>query len=304
MSADGKIAAHSRGWVSGVLTLAFLFGLGSPVGTADAAPDGRSLYRRHCASCHGASGEGNGPDALIFAARPRNLREGFLDKYATDDLIKRVRNGRALQLALDLPALKARADEVESIVAHMRRLPSVNWRRIEVGWELYVDRCEPCHGEYGTPPAALPPGARSPRDLSAPAFQQSLSDAELQEAVRHGRHHMPGLVPRITEAEATELTRFVRLLSPGFTLYTRHCTACHGDDGRGVGSLGEARPMPTVVFDRAYFSRRRPEDIRDAVWHMLGEQKPAMPHFRWTLSEAQARAIVEYLKRTEAPRSK
>jgi mono/diheme cytochrome c family protein len=284
-----------------LVVLALLFGSRSSEAAEGTAPDGALLYQRYCASCHGESGKGNGPDAPFFESRPRDLREGFLDKYPTDDLVKRVLNGRSLQLALDLPALKARATEVETVVAHMKRLPATNWQRTEAGWELYANRCESCHGPYGAPKAEFPPGVRPPRDLAAPAFQKSMSDRALIQAVRHGQHYMPALVPRITESEATELTSFVRLLSPGFEVYTRNCAACHGDDGHGVGSFGEAMAMPTVVFDRAYFSRRDPEDIRHGVWHMLGEHKPVMPHFRWTLSEAQARAIVDYLKRTERP---
>jgi mono/diheme cytochrome c family protein len=181
----------------------------------------------------------------------------------------------------------------------MRRLPAANWRRIEAGWSVYADRCEACHGTYGEPTNDPAAGGKTPRDLASPAFQQSTSDSELKQAVRHGHHYMPALVPRISEAEAPDLTSFVRLLSPGFELYTRHCAACHGDDGRGVGSFGESIALPTVVFDRAYFARKDPEDIRHGIWHMVGEHKPAMPHFRWTLSEAQARAIIDYLKSTE-----
>lgn len=285
------------------LLLAFLVLVGAlPGRAADKKIDGQALYQRQCAGCHGPTGEGDGPDALIFATRPRNLREGFLAQYPTEDLVKRIRGGVPLQLALDNAALQRRATEVESIVAHMRRLPTVRWPKVENGWETYARRCEVCHGVYGAPVRDLPPGVSTPRDLSAPDFQASVSDEALRQAVRHGHHHMPALVPRITEAEANDLASFVRLLSPGFELYTRYCASCHGDEGRGVGSLGEVMQLPTVVFDKRYFARRNPEDIRKGVWHMVGEHKPSMPHFRWTLSEAQARAIVEYLKSTE-PRS-
>jgi mono/diheme cytochrome c family protein len=266
---------------------------------ADAPPNGEQLYRRHCARCHGASGMGGGRDAAVFATPPRNLREGFLKKYSTPDLADRILVGRELQLALDLPALKARAGEVESLVAHMKRLPEINWRRVEPGWELYVDRCESCHGPYGRPPTALPAGVRRPRDLSDPAMQGALSDAQLATAVRHGEAHMPALVPRLSEEDAVLVAAFVRLLSPGFELYSQYCASCHADDGRPVETLIDTLNTPEVIFDRAYFKRRSPEEIRAAVWHMLGTQKPAMTHFRATLSKAQAAAIVEYLKRTE-----
>jgi len=276
-------------------------GIGVSPLTSSAAeqPNGRRLYLRYCASCHGESGKGDGPDAPYFVAPPRNLREGFLGKYSTADLVRRVREGRSIELALDVPALKRRAVDVEDIVSHLKRLPTMDWRRIEPGWEVYVDRCELCHGPYGRPPPLLPRGVRAPRDLSDPKFQRSLSDDELLAAVRRGRVHTPALVPRLTKPEAEALLLYLRLLSPGFELYTDYCAACHGDDGRGIDYGTESMRAPAVVFDREYFAKREPEQIREGVWHMLGAHKPIMPHFRWQLSEEQARAIVEYLQQTE-----
>lgn len=262
-----------------------------------AAPaDGGHLYREYCASCHGLAGRGDGPDAAIFVARPRNLREGFLPRYKTEDLVRRVREGRPLELALDLPALRAHATDVEAVVAYLRRLPTIDWRSIGRAEATYVDRCALCHGMYGRPGAELPHGVRAPRDLSDPTFQQSIKDDELATLVRHGRTGMPALTPRVTETDAQALTRFVRLLSPGFELYARYCAACHGDDGRGEDGLAETLSRPSVVFDRTYFARRDPERLRASVWHMLAEEKPAMPHYRHLLNDAKARAIIEYLK--------
>ncbi len=268
-------------------------------GPPAARADGKQLYRRHCAACHGPDGRGDGPDAGLFATRPRDLREGVLAKYSVDELVRRVRNGEPLQLALDAPALRARATEVEALAAHLERLPRIDWRVAERGEELFVDRCEICHGRDGQPGGTLPPGVQAPRDLTDPTFQKGIRDDQLAAAVRHGRRGMPALTPRIAEEDIPALVAFVRLLSPGFALYDRYCTACHGDDGRGTGTFAEATARPSVVFDRAYFRHHDPEHIRASVWHMLDAQRPAMPHLRSTLSEAQARAIVTYLKQTD-----
>lgn len=261
--------------------------------------DGRRLYRDYCASCHGRWGKGDGPDATIFVSPPRSLREGFLNRYSTEDLVRRVRDGKPLQLALDLPALRARASDVEALVAYMKRLPTVNWRLVDAGEEVYLDRCAVCHGEDGRPGPTRPPGVGVPRDLSDPAYQRSLTDDELIALVRHGHHGMPALTPRVSEDEARNLAAYVRLLSPGQQLYMSYCAACHGEDGRGAGTLAEEIRRPTVVFDSAYFTRRDPEQLRARVWHMVEQETPMMPHYREMLSEAQARAIIEYLKRTE-----
>jgi mono/diheme cytochrome c family protein len=262
----------------------------------NAQATGAQLYRTHCAPCHGRTGQGDGPDAPMFAEPPRNLREGFLDRYTTADLVRRVREGKPLELALDQPALQVRAQNVESLVAYVKQLPSRDWTEVEQGRSVYVDRCEECHGPFGKPPATLPPGVRPPRDLSSGDFQRSVGTAQLIALVRHGRKGMPALTPRIPQSDGPALAAFVRLLSPGFRLYDRNCAVCHGDDGRGQNTLAEELRMPTVSLDSTYFRTHDAEQVRAAVWHMLAEQKPAMPHYRWALSEAQAAAIVDYLK--------
>lgn len=262
-------------------------------------PDGRRLYREYCSSCHGISGKGNGDDAAIFVAPPRNLREGFLPKYSTEDLVRRVREGRPLELALDLPALRARAVEVETLAEYLRRLPEIDSELVAGGQDEYTQRCAVCHGSSGRPGPTLPAGVRRPRDLSDPKYQSSVTDAELRRAVQHGREGMPALTPRVSDEQARELAAYVRLFSPGFELYSKYCGACHGDDGRGNSNLSEEIRRPGVVFDREYFQHVDPEKLRANVWHMVRDEKPMMPHFRVLLTEAQARAIVEYLQRTD-----
>jgi len=259
-------------------------------------PDGQALYVRHCEPCHGVTGRGDGRDAGMLANPPRDLRSGFLDRYPVEELVRRVRSGVPLELALDLPSLRARAEEVEAIAAHLERLPAVQWRLVEEGQALYLDRCELCHGPTGTPTHVLPPGARSPRDLSSAAFQAEFDAARFARVVQHGWRGMPAVNPPVADAELPALVAFVQLLSPGYVLYDRYCAACHGDDGRGSGAFGDADGRPTVVFDRAYFRRRDPEQVRTAVWHMIATQRPAMPHFRRVLTEAEARAVILYLE--------
>ena len=288
----GRIRASSLATVVGLVVIVV-------VATPAAALDGRALYQRHCEACHGVSGRGDGPDADIFVTPPRDLHSGFLARYKTDELVRRVRSGVPLQLALDLPSLKARAGDVETLAAHLERLPAVEWRQVEEGEAVYLDRCELCHGRAGVPGATLPQGARSPRDLSDPAFQRAVTDTELKTLVVHGRKGMPALEPPVAAAELAPLIAFVRLLSPGYTLYDRYCVACHGDDGHGAGSFAEETQRPTVVFDRAYFKRRDPEQVRAAIWHMCDTKRPAMPHYRSSLTEAEARAVITYLKQAE-----
>jgi mono/diheme cytochrome c family protein len=264
-----------------------------------AAPDGQALYAQQCARCHGASGRGDGPDAALFVKRPTDLRTGFLAEHSTADVVRRVLDGR---LELDAPALRAHANDVEGVVAYLQRLPDVDWHAADAGELLFASRCTPCHGVFGkpAPAAALPPGVRSPRDLSDGTLQRATSDVDLEVAVRHGRAGMPALTPRLGEAETRQVVAYVRLLSPGYVTYATYCAACHGDHGIGAGSFAESVPAPPVVFDRAYFAHHDDEALRGAVWHMLEQHRPSMPHVRGSLTEAQVRAIIEYLKKRQS----
>jgi len=273
-------------------------GLVSVLGSSKllAQSPGEHLYRSHCASCHGFAARGQGAEAATFAEPPRDLREGFLDKYSTEELVQRILDGRELTLALDPAKLRERTQDVEAIVAHLQSLPKVDWRLVEQGRQMYTQRCVQCHGVTGEPPQQLPAGVRRPVDLGSPAFQGRVADAQLEELVRHGRRGMPALTPRLPLSDVRPLVALVRLFSPGYRSYDRYCAACHGTDGRGAGSFGESLQLPTVNFDKGYFARRDGEYIRQSAWHMLAEQKPAMPHYQGVLDRAQATAIVEYLK--------
>jgi mono/diheme cytochrome c family protein len=265
--------------------------------------DGAVLYSIHCAHCHGASGRGDGPDADLFVTQPRDLHGGCLGRYAVTELVDRIRNGTRLNLAVDPAAIRARAAETEAVARYVEHLPHVNWRLVERGQELFVDRCEICHGPFGRPMNVHPPGVSTPADLSADDLQRRVGDDDVAETIRRGHGSMPGLVPRIDATDVPAVVAFVRLLSPGYECYSRYCAACHGDDGRGPGVRfsDDGVRAPTVVFDAAFIAKRDPEHLRAAVWHMSDEQRPEMPHLRDTLSAAEARAIIEYLKRLDEP---
>ena len=242
------------------------------------ATDGARLYRGECAPCHGPTGGGDGPDASSFSPPPTDLRSILRAGHETAALVTRVLDGRRLALTIDRDALRRRADDVEAIVAHLERLSRIDWSVAGRGEEVWIDRCESCHGQFGR---ALP-----------------TSGEELRKSIRHGRPGLPAIPPLASEFDERALLAFVGLLAPGFETYERYCAGCHGGDGRGAGGDVSASGLepPAVVFDRSYFTTRDAEYVRTKVWHMLAAHQPRMPHFRGRLTEPQARAIVEYLR--------
>lgn len=261
-------------------------------------PAGRTAYLRECAGCHGESALGDGPDAPFLASRPTDLRRsGVLDTYRGDALEARIREGKALPLELRPGALRDHARDTEALYEYLVRLPDVSWERVEKGQDLYLSRCLPCHDRYGHPAEQPLRGVRKrPRDLADPLFQRAETDSELEVLVRHGKAAMPALVPRLREDEVPPLVSFVRLLSPGYELYSRYCQTCHGMDGRGPGGPTTELGAPRFAFDSDYFASHDKEQILGAMWHMLRSAKPRMPHFDTTLSRADLEAILSYLR--------
>jgi mono/diheme cytochrome c family protein len=53
--------------------------------TAEALAHGSRLYRRHCANCHGLTGDGRGPAGLFVFPHARDLRQGLMKFGSTPD---------------------------------------------------------------------------------------------------------------------------------------------------------------------------------------------------------------------------
>ena len=259
------------------------------------AAEGAVLYRAYCARCHGLDARGDGPDAGDFVHRPRSLREGFLARYSTDELVARIRSGSPLPLTFDPAALGRALEKIDAVVAYVRRLPSIDWPRYREGREIFLSRCEGCHGPGGE---GAPPGTaleRIPPDLGSEAVRERLVGDRLRTAVRHELPGMPGLTHPPDDAETAALVAYVGTLSHGQRLYVAYCASCHGQDGHPPpGVTGEDRPK--VAFDAEYFERLRPRELENACTHMVLSKTPRMPHFGAELSEAETRKIVEYLR--------
>lgn len=292
---EGSRQARGRaGLLVGILVV-----LGFVTVARGAESNGARFYRRDCARCHGPHGRGDGPDATIFPDRPRNLRADFLTKYSNAELIRRIRRGSPLQLAVAPEALKARQHEVAVLGAYLRRLPTVDWRPLQLGQDLYVLHCASCHGVYGQPTssAGSAGGDRPPpHDLSDAAFQRETPDDRLRALVLDGHGGRRDAPPKLGVQDAAAVVAYLRLLSPGYEIYSRFCANCHGDDGRGSLYFAEMTPRPSIVFDASYFARHDEAYVDDRIWHMVAEKKPHMPHLKHEVSETAAHDIIDFLK--------
>jgi mono/diheme cytochrome c family protein len=265
---------------------------------------GEVLYIRHCADCHGWEGKGGGPLAPLLEDQPPLLnRPELFTRYSEAELVVRILLGKELEVPLQATAGPRREEEVTTLLAHMRRLPTLAWDEIETGEQVYDSLCVSCHGIYGRGDGELtrrlPP---PPRDLNTPPYQNPVSDEELRRVIADGRGAMPGAANVLSTDELHAVMAFVRVLSPGYELYNRFCSVCHGPDGHPPFSNPEDESGFEIVlegiptFDEEYFRSHREEHIRSWTQHMLKENRAVMPHFSGALNAEEARQILVYLR--------
>ncbi len=93
--------------------------------------EGRGLYRKHCANCHGVTGNGRGTQAAILNPYPRDYRMGVFkfkstplgSKPTREDVARSIRNGIAGTAMVKIPTLTE--EDVQAITDYVIYL---SWR--------------------------------------------------------------------------------------------------------------------------------------------------------------------------------
>lgn len=155
--------------------------------SSGAEPRGASVYQQHCAACHGASGDGNGPASVWLYPKPRNFNLGLFKIQSTpanalptrEDLFRTITRGMPGSSMPNFSYLseKDRRDVVE-YVKHLTAVteggarvnkfeqeaksgkpakptvvppePADNVESLVLGKEVYTRlACAGCHGETG-----------------------------------------------------------------------------------------------------------------------------------------------------------
>jgi len=76
-----------------------------------ALEEARGLYRKHCADCHGVSGNGRGPTAAIINPYPRDYRSGIFKFKTTERGSKPVREDISKSIRLGIAGTAMRPIE-------------------------------------------------------------------------------------------------------------------------------------------------------------------------------------------------
>ena len=100
-----------------------LLGLGPGATAADPVDleEGRTIYERHCADCHGPEGRGDGRQATSLSPRPGNLISAQTSAKSDQELLKIIRAGRP-RTAMAGWADRLSPEQQAAVLAYIRSL--------------------------------------------------------------------------------------------------------------------------------------------------------------------------------------
>lgn len=201
------------------MRLVLIFHLLLLTGLGIAAPDGKQLYTRNCAACHGSHGSGG---VGVPLALP-DFQYGVSDQF----LKRTIRHGRPGRV---MPAFSEFSDaEVNALVKYIR-----SWapgRTIDQpthkvkgdprrGKPLFAKHCAGCHGTNGEGGTGTGVTFSRPRDLpiiapalNNPGFLTAASDQLIKAAVMNGREGTPMPSFRkqgLSEQQINDIVSYVR----------------------------------------------------------------------------------------------
>lgn len=241
--------------------------------------DGRSLYRRYCAECHGKEGDEVGGIEL--------RSQEFLEREGLEALRRIARGGHGR-----MPAFGREQggpftdDEIRALAAYLK----LSAEGIAAsGQTLFEGYCSVCHGARGEKMPTVP--------LNDPAFLRDLGHEEMLRAIREGQGGMPAFsVARGGPLAFEEILAVARYLdelagvavrSPG-ALYSDYCAQCHGPNG--------ARIPTANLASKELLAQRSDEELFRAIAGGIGGMPGLGLEAGGPLSDEQIRSLVRYLK--------
>lgn len=200
---------------------------------SDASGSKQGLYRRHCAHCHGISGDGKGPTAAILNPYPRDYRTGvfkFKSTYTAaqptdDDLRKTIKDGIP---GTAMPAFALlQPDEIDALVEYVKYLSIRGQFESALANYIFDEGIEP----------------DNPLDPTTNAELKDLLVGDLLVNVLTGWQEVGGQVIRPEEssiplAERTPLEIAASAAKGRELFYSAtkgNCMQCHGPTGLGDG---------------------------------------------------------------------
>ena len=187
-------------------------GANSPEPSSGNPDRGSFLFAAYCASCHGDSGQGDGPMAprlmRDFNVKPADLTQvGWQKSHNDEQLLQVIRHGvRSGHRQAFMPAWSSTLDnqQTKDIAAFVRELgnPAATGYRpaatlalqekLELGRTLYGLQCLACHGPRGRGDGPTIKGAnleKKPADFSQSDYFFHKTDEDLTGWAQSGVYH-------------------------------------------------------------------------------------------------------------------
>ena len=233
----------------------------------------RGLYRRHCAVCHGISGDGAGPLASVLEPYPRDFRNGIFKYTSTLAGAKPTRTDIERTLAYGIPGTGmpsfAALDPLEAAAL----VEYVAYLSIRGETELYLIQLVVDEDEY------LPLGVDAKEMILEEAVLGAAESWALPEEYPDQYVVVPPPEPPLDTPGrlADSIARGRRL----FAGKEAQCVKCHGPEGTGDGEETElyddwnkrkkgVTPEETKELARLFtlpLQRLRARNFREGVFH-------------------------------------
>ncbi len=241
--------------------------------------DGRSLYQRYCAQCHGARGD------EVEGVELRSKE--FLQREGQEVLKEIAQEGHG-----GMPAFGQKFggpftdDEIRALTAYLQ----LSAEGIAAsGQTLFDNYCSSCHG---------PKGDKMPTvRLNDPDFFGKLEHEEVLQTIREGKAGMPAFsVARGGPLSFEEILAVARYLdelagttvrSPS-AIYSQSCALCHGPTGAQI---------PTAnLASKEMLGSKSDEELARAISQGTGGMPGMGRDAGGELSEEEIASLVRYLK--------
>jgi len=183
-----------------------------PVTTLNLA-EGKAIFDKSCASCHGATGRGDGPAGAALNPKPPAIGTVEHMRGVTPALTYRVLSVGIAGTPMVGYAATLTPEQRWNVVAYVNSLRASHAQLME-GEGLYAQRCASCHGVTGAGDGVLARSlTRLPPEIGTVAWQVDHSDEQLAQVIREGipATAMPG-TGELTPAQLQSVVAFVRTL--------------------------------------------------------------------------------------------
>lgn len=207
------------------------------------------IYRRHCAACHGANGDGKGVQKSMFDPSPADFtseheRADLTRAHMIEAVGKGVRSDKGKPTAMIAWNRHLSREQIEAVVDYIivrfmdgrtaqamadssqghqhigHDHSAANIRAVDYpfglkpglpsGQTIYAANCAKCHGDKGDGQGnSAAVGKPRPRSFLDASFQQSATGFTLFSAVSNGRGHIPAWNKHLSNQEIADVSEYV-----------------------------------------------------------------------------------------------